>query len=274
MTPFLHLGDPDDPRDRTRRGYLAPPLRWLLRQAERVFVHTPSEQAAAITMGVEAERVVLQGLGVASEECSGGDRARARSMWGIAPGAFVFGHLANLSVEKGSVDLLAAVASLWQSGLNATVVLAGPDMSNFRRFWRRFCREHPEKSRTHVVRLGVLSEEQKKDFYACLDAFVLPSRSDSFGLVLLEAWANSLPNIAYRAGGPADLVRHEQDGLLIPCGDVAGLARAMTRVVQDDSLCHSLGATGRRRIEPEFRWEQKLEMVRQTYEQCVKERRR
>src|SRR5581483_4651903 len=64
LTPFLHLGDPDDPRDRTRRAYTAPPLRMLLRVADRVFVQTPSEADVVRRLGVPAGRVVLQGLGV------------------------------------------------------------------------------------------------------------------------------------------------------------------------------------------------------------------
>ena len=57
----------------------------------------------------------------------------------------------------------------------------------------------------------------------CRIIFALPSRSDSFGLVLLEAWANAVPCVVYRAGGPADLVRHGVDGLQAPCGDVESL---------------------------------------------------
>ena len=74
-----------------------------------------------------------------------------------------------------------------------------------------------------MCRLGVLDDQQKRDFFAGLDVFALPSRSDSFGLVLLEAWANGLPNVAYRAGGPADIIRHDIDGLLARCGDVDDL---------------------------------------------------
>src|SRR5262245_58255342 len=69
VTPFLHLGDPDDPHDRTRRAYTSPHLRWLLRQADRVIVQTPTEGDAVRAMGIPNERIVLQGLGVDSGEC-------------------------------------------------------------------------------------------------------------------------------------------------------------------------------------------------------------
>ena len=88
------------------------------------------------------------------------------------------------------------------------------------------------------------------------------SRSDSFGLVLLEAWANGLPNLAYRAGGIADLVRHEDDGLLAPCGDVAALAAMMLRLIEDSALRRRLGDAGQARTASEFQWSDKLALVR------------
>jgi glycosyltransferase involved in cell wall biosynthesis len=265
LTPFLHLGDPTDPLDRTRRQYTAPALRRLLRAADRVFVHTPTERSVAVELGVPAGRVVLQGLGVDPAECTGGKRERARVSWKVGPGEVVVGHLGNNSVEKGTVDLLRAAEALWRSGINCTVVLAGPEMPNFRRFIETF------GAARRLRRLGILTDEQKRDFLAGIDVFALPSRSDSFGLVLLEAWANGLPNVAYRAGGPADLIRHGYDGLVTPCGDVAALAGALSDLIRDENLRRSLGAEGRLRVAQQLRWENKLLHVREVTEEVIRD---
>src|SRR5947209_3350932 len=134
LTPFLHLGDPTDPADRTRRQYTGRPFRWLLRSADRVLVQTDMEFDAVCELGVRPQCVVRQGLGVDAAECTGGDRRRARSGWKIADDVPVIGHLANNSVEKGTVDLLKAAALLWQRGARFELVLAGPEMANFRHF--------------------------------------------------------------------------------------------------------------------------------------------
>jgi glycosyltransferase involved in cell wall biosynthesis len=265
LTPFLHLGDPNDPNDATRRGYTSPPLRWLLGQADLVFVQTSVEHQAARDLGVDPERIVLQGLGVDPAECTGGDRAAARRTWGLADDDFVIGHLANLSREKGTVDLLESVAELWRRGRAARVLLAGPEMANFRAFWRVFSRGLPAAHAARVVRLGELTDAQKRDFFAAIDVFALPSRSDSFGLVLLEAWANGVANVAYRAGGVAAVIRHEQDGLLVPCGDLSKLTQALERLCADEVERRRLGHAGRERLGRDFRWEDKLRLVRQTY---------
>lgn len=256
LTPFLHLGDPEAANDRTRRQYTAPHLRWLLHQADRVLVQTQLERDALIELGVRPERIVLQGLGVEASECTGGNRNAVRSEWDVNAEEVVIGHLANNSTEKGTVDLLRAAERLWAAGLQFRIVLAGPEMPAFRAFVQTFAQ------RDRVQRRGVLSDSQKRDFFAGIDAFALPSRSDSFGLVLLEAWANRKPNLVYRAGGPAELVHHGSDGLQARCGDVEELASQLGRLIANPELRTRLGDAGHARLATEFRWEDKLAMVR------------
>jgi glycosyltransferase involved in cell wall biosynthesis len=263
LTPFLHLGDPDQPRDRTRRGYTTPALLSLVHAADRVFVQTELERDFLIERGVPPQRLVLLGMGVEPPECTGGNRPHARRQWGAADDEVVVGHLANLSAEKGTIDLLRAADSAWQAGHRFRIVLAGPHLPAFERFWRAF------GPRDRVHRLGVLDEQQKRDFFAGIDLFALPSRSDSFGLVLLEAWANGVANVAYRAGGVAEVIRHETDGLLVHCGDLRALAEAIVRLVQNAELRRRLGLAGFDRIGREFRWTDRLERVRQVYRECA-----
>ncbi len=266
LTPFLHIGDPDDPLDRTRRSYTRPALLAIARSADRLFVQTEGERQELARHGIPADRLVLQGMGVDLAGCTGGDRARARAAWAVGE-AVVVGHLANNSVEKGSVDLLVAAQRAWQHGARLAVVLAGPEMPNFRAFWQTF------RPAGVVRRLGVLDEQQKRDFFAGLDVFALPSRSDSFGLVLPEAWANGKPCVGYRAGGLPWVVRDGRDGLLVRCGDVAALAAALGRLEADEALRRQMGEAGRKRM-GEFAWDDKLRLVRDVYTRLVEEHRR
>jgi glycosyltransferase involved in cell wall biosynthesis len=262
ITPFLHLGDPDDPHDRTRHGYSSPALRWLLNEADAVFVQTPSEREMARTLGLRPEKIILQGLGVEPRECTGGSRSEARRRWNLPDDAFVVGHLANNSWEKGTNDLLQALEHLWRQARPIHLVLAGPQMPNFARFWQAFESRFPAFAQKWVRRLGPISDADKRDFFAAIDIFALPSRSDSFGLVLLEAWANGVPNVANRAGGIADVIRHDVDGLLVKCGDVDGLTEAILHLQEDVDMRVRLGVDGRARLAADFCWEEKLALVR------------
>jgi glycosyltransferase involved in cell wall biosynthesis len=263
LTPFLHLGDPDNPNDPTRRAYMQPALLELARSADRLFVQTEGERDELLRRGLPAKRIVLQGMGVDLDDCTGGDREQARREWGVGPEEVVIGHLANNSREKGTVDLLLAAERAWERGGRFRVVLAGPEMPNFLHFWRSY--KHADR----VHRLGKLDARQKRDFFAGLDVFALPSRSDSFGIVLLEAWANGVPNVAYRAGGIGWVIRDREDGVLVRCGDVQGLADALTRLANDAGLRRGLGRMGRERTRRQFQWPERLQLVRDLYQKTA-----
>jgi glycosyltransferase involved in cell wall biosynthesis len=263
LTPFVHFGDPDNPLDPTRRAYTQPALLELARSARRLFVQTEGEYRVLREQGFPVDSLVLQGMGIRAADCTGGDRHGTRAAWGVRPEDVVIGHLANNSWEKGTVDLLRAAEQAWDKGGRFHLLLAGPEMPNFLSFWRGY------SCSGRVRRLGVLDERQKLDFFAALDAFALPSRVDSFGVVLLEAWANGCANVAYRAGGPACLIQHERDGLLVRCGDVSGLAESLLRLASDAALRQRLGQTGRDRLNREFRWADKLAMVLGVYRELT-----
>ena len=226
-------------------------------------MQTDLERDALLAQGFSQDKLVLQGLGVDPASCTGGDRQRVRAGWGVELREVVVGHLANNSVEKGTVDLLRVADAVWSTGCRFRLVLAGPEMPNFRAFWSRF------GSCERVIRLGVLDEPSKRDFFAGLDVFAMPSRSDSFGLVFLEAWANGLANLAYRAGGVPGVIRDGKDGLLVRCGDVTALAEVLRRIVTDGGLRMRLGQAGKARFPHEFRWEDKLDLVRRVYQELV-----
>ena len=79
--------------------------------------------------------------------------------------------------------------------------------------------------------LGSVSRKNMPNLYRECDAFVLPSRGESFGIVFIEALAHGKPLIATRCGGPEDIV-HADNGLLVPMDSVEELAIAMERMIQ------------------------------------------
>lgn len=266
LTPFVHLGDSAHPSNRTRRTFTAPALLQIAQSADRILVQTEGERLALRDCGIDESRLVLQGLGIHPEECQGGHRGAARRSWAIGPEDVAIGHLANLSEEKGTVDLIRAAELAWQKGARFYLVLAGTSMPNFQRFWKQF---HTTKAAPNIHILGELTDEAKRDFFAGLDAFALPSRVDSFGLVLLEAWANSLPTVAYRAGGIPWVIRDEEDGLLTPCGDLPALADALLRLVNNKHLRRRLGVAGQQRVQAELHWNRSLAIVNDVYRSLV-----
>jgi phosphatidylinositol alpha-1,6-mannosyltransferase len=116
-----------------------------------------------------------------------------------------------------------------------------------------------------VIFTGEVTDEALVGHYEGADIFIMTSEQqprsvEGFGLAYLEASANGLPVIGYRCGGVEDAVRHDVTGLLIEPGDVAGLATALKRLIQDPELRERLGAQGRDWA-ARFSWEASAEAV-------------
>ncbi len=87
-------------------------------------------------------------------------------------------------------------------------------------------------------------------WYRAADVCLVPSRSESFGLVALEAAACGTPVVAAAVGGLPSLVDHGTTGFLVDGGDVAGFASCVGRLLADPGLAARMGqaaATGARR---------------------------
>ena len=101
-----------------------------------------------------------------------------------------------------------------------------------------------------VVRFaGFAQREQLAAYYALAETLILPTYTDTWGLVVNEAMACGLPVILSRAAGcAADLVRENWNGLLVSPKDVSSLRLAMKEIAGQSSLRANMGANSAQRI--------------------------
>lgn len=84
------------------------------------------------------------------------------------------------------------------------------------------------------------------------ELFVLPSRIEPFGIVLLEAATFGVPVIATRTGGIPEVIEHERSGLLVPIEDVEGLCAALLEILSDRKKASRLADRMSKRVNEEF----------------------
>jgi D-inositol-3-phosphate glycosyltransferase len=112
---------------------------------------------------------------------------------------------------------------------------------------------------------GVVPQEELPLYYAAADVCAVPSRYESFGMVALEAMSSGRPVVGFASRGLQQTVRHGRSGLLVPPGDVAGLAAALDHVLSDDTLARRMGIAARESVRG-FSWDHVVERSIAVYE--------
>jgi glycosyltransferase involved in cell wall biosynthesis len=147
--------------------------------------------------------------------------------------------LGDLVERKGVYDLVAAWADVSRACPGARLVLAGVGEHE------KLIAACWEAGVGDVVELpGWLGLDEKRRLLREATMFVLPSYIEGVPISLLEAMAAALPSIVTPVGGVLDAVTDGREALVVPAGDRAQLAAAITRVFQTPALARALGEAG------------------------------
>jgi D-inositol-3-phosphate glycosyltransferase len=112
---------------------------------------------------------------------------------------------------------------------------------------------HQHRMEANVSFVGSMDQQRLALYYAAADVCAVPSLTESFGLVALEAMACGTPVVGTRVGGLQMLIEDGESGLLVPAGDYQALAESIARVLTDHRLRMHLGHGARDRAE-HFTW--------------------
>ena len=221
-----------------RVGALEPVIwRWLLWfHAPARFVHTPGEAMRTELVRRGLADVRVWGRSVDTEAFDHRRRDPAlRHRLGVAPGGVMVLHVGRLAAEK-NIDVLIAAWTLAHDQLDgARFVFAGDGP-----LARRCADAMP-----WALHFGFLDVPVLAALYASADLCVLPSRTETCGLVALEAMASGLPVVAAAAGGFRESVAEGVTGFLVPPDDTRGFAAAIGRLVLDAPLRRRMSADAR-----------------------------
>ncbi len=161
---------------------------------------------------------------------------------------FVLG-LGRVVAKKGFDLLLEAFARLapWRPGLGLVLAGDGPARSGLAAQAARL----GVADRVHFA--GALGRAEVAWAMAAAQVFVLPSRVEPFGIVVLEALRAGRPVVVSSRGGAGEIVRHEREGLVADPMDSVQLAGSIARLLDDRDLAVRLAEAGRRRVR-DFDW--------------------
>jgi glycosyltransferase involved in cell wall biosynthesis len=247
--------------------------RWSYRCAHRVVANSQAAGAQLVSEGVPESRVTVIPNGIdlsrfaephkaprASDPRTSGP-SDPRTSGPSAPRTIT--SVANLRPEKGHDVLLAAAAQVCREHPNVRFQLAGDGPMR---------PQLEQQARDlgigpNVAFLG--HREDVPELLAHSDLFVLPSRTEAFPNGLVEAMAAGLPCIASSVGGILELLQHDTNGLLVPVGDAASMAAAISALLRDPVRADSLGVAARQTIESRYSFDRMIEAFERLYRSAL-----
>ena len=235
--------------------------RAMLSACDAVVANTAHEADFAIQRG--AKRVEVAGVGIQpnSFDDRNGKQIRERYGLGNCP---VVGFVGMLIPRKGATVLLQAMKVVWAWNTEVRLVLAGsapPGGSPVDDLIEQLTAEE----RARIVRITEFPDHEKASIYDAFDVFALPSASESFGIVYLEAWLCGKPVIGARIGSTQSVICEGTDGLLVEPENALDIARAIIDLLSNPDKRERLGKNGQAKILAQFTWDKVTDKVEEIY---------
>ncbi|MDT5157917.1 MAG: hypothetical protein QOH51_2274 [Acidobacteriota bacterium] len=181
------------------------------------------------------------------------------------------GILGELSEVKGQEDFVRAarvVAERFGDGVE--FLIGGEDASRGGEYRARIERLVAQSGLGERVKLlGRLDGDEVMRFLTSLDLLVSASRSEAFGMALVEALACGVPVVATATEGASEIVEEGVTGSLVPLGDVRALAAAVASLLEDEERRRSLGARAREVARERFDLNRMVEATERVYAEAL-----
>lgn len=230
-----------------------------------ILANSVEERAQLVRLyGAAADRIEIVPPGVQHAFFAPGDRAGARRALGLDEHAPVLLFVGRIQPLKGLDVAVGALAEL-RCDDTQLVVVGGPSGAEGT--------EELERVRKLAASLGVLDRIRWVDpqphhllstWYRSADVVVVPSRSESFGLVALEAAACGVPVVAAAVGGLRTLVDHGRTGLLVDDRSPAAFADAVAQLLSDPITAAAMSAAATERAAG-YTWSTAAARLRRIY---------
>ncbi|MCX6762841.1 MAG: glycosyltransferase [Candidatus Moranbacteria bacterium] len=211
---------------------------WAIRNAKKYAnscdaVITPTSSVGEIIKkwGVTNKNIVAIPTGVEEGQFANPNRESVRGKYKINSDEILLFVMTRLTAEKNMGFLVDATLDILKKNNNAKFMICGD--GNIKE--KLIKKVADAELKNEVIFVGIVSDDEKKNYYAAGDIFVYASKSETQGMVLTEAMYAGLPIVAVRATGVKDIVEDGKTGFLVS-EDKADFGEAVQKLIDDKNL--------------------------------------
>lgn len=172
--------------------------------------------------------------------------------------------------EKGAISILKAIPNILKRVPKVYFVFIGPSTIAFNR-------ELSKLKKIIKPQIVNLTPDNLKGYYDPIkiaafketDIFLMPSRSDAYGIAYLEAWASGKPVIGANIGATPEVIRNNLDGLLVEFNNYKDIANKVITLLKNEHLRNIMGQEGKRKVQKNFSWYDVANKTHQVYMELI-----
>lgn len=168
---------------------------------------------------------------------------KTRVELGLRDDVFYTVSVGRVVARKGFDFLIKSLAKIKNKKIRALIIGDGPEKENLKKLAESL------GVSDRIKFLGSIGEEQKFQYLAASDVFVLSSVHEGFGIVLQEAMQVGLPIIATDNGGQVDFVKEGDNGFLVKFGDENALVEKIEKIYSDNELKNKFSDYNKKAVE-------------------------
>lgn len=149
--------------------------------------------------------------------------------------------IGSKSIVKGIIFLIESMMELWKKRQDIVLLMIGPKTKEFEEYYSKL----PKKFQKNIIDLDITDDQTKNQAIRSSDIVVLPSISESFGLVYFEAWLSEKPVIGCDIEPVSEIINHKQNGMLVKFGNNVELMNAISYLADNPDICKQYGENGK-----------------------------
>jgi 1,2-diacylglycerol 3-alpha-glucosyltransferase len=244
---------------------------WAIRNArnyankcDQIVVPTPSVGEIIKKWGVTSKNITAIPTGVEEEQFAAPERESVRKKYDIRDDEALLLVVTRLTVEKNVEFLVDTVLDILKNNEKTKFMICGD--GNLRKGLMKKAEDAGLSEK--VVFSGIVSSEEKKNYFSAGDIFVYASKSETQGMILSEAMYSGLPIVAVRATGAVDIVEDGKTGFLVG-ENGKEFKEAVQKLIDDENLRKNFGEEAKKIAREKYTSEVCAKKMIEVYEKAI-----
>ncbi len=245
VTPFLHNNN---------ARYIHNSIFIILNKFDKIFACTNAEKKEMISHGIKSSKILILPMGVDFQKFEKNHIDIIKKNFSINHPLVLFCGYKNF--EKGALTILNSIPFLMRKNKIYSFIFIGPSTIAFNLSQKKIKKKYPEVEIYNLSpdNLSGIFDKKKIGAFQLADIFCMPSRSDAYGIVYLEAWASKTPVIAAKFEAMKEVVDEGIDGELVEFDNPKKLSKLLIKMMKNPNKLKIMGKSGNSKITKHNSW--------------------